>query len=139
MKNKYKILSFAFVVALVTLACGVDINLPENAIEVDEQVIDEINVPLLDESGIVEVTLNFGAGEMLISSGADGVLIEGTATYNIEEFRHQVTTSGNSITLDQGTFEYDITGLPNFNDVENIWDLRFGSTPNGSGYSCGRV
>jgi hypothetical protein len=41
----------------------------------------------------------------------------------------EVSTSGEEVTIQQDTFEYNITGLPNYGDVENIWDLYFSTDP----------
>ncbi|MGD8457780.1 MAG: toast rack family protein [Anaerolineales bacterium] len=128
--NRYKkIATMALTLALVTLACGINLQLPDDAIDIGPLVTDNINIPVPKPGETTEVKLNFGAGEMAIHLGSPGSLITGTATYNVESLSPEVTTSGNKITIDQETFDYEFTGLPNFGDLENIWDLYFSSDP----------
>ncbi len=127
MKNKYAILTAALLLVLVGLACGVTVNLPEDAIEIGPVVTDEIVVAAPDSGDTAKVRLRFGSGLMEISPGAEGALIRGTASYNVEDLKTSVQTSGNQVEIESGSFDYDLTGLPNFNDIENTWDLKFGA------------
>ena len=129
MKRSKSLLALALAVIFVSMACGITLNLPEDAIDIGPQVIENIDIPLPRPGETTEVTLNFGAGEMAIHLGATGSLITGTATYNVESMKPEVTTSGNKVTIGQEAFEYELTGLPNFSDIENIWDLYFSSDP----------
>jgi hypothetical protein len=129
MNRSKQLISVAIVLALATLACGITLTLPEDAIDIGPLVTDDINVPVPEPGDTSEVKLNFGAGEMSIHLGSSGNLITGTATYNVETLKPEVTTSGNKVTLSQEAFDYEFTGLPNFGDLENIWDLYFSSDP----------
>ncbi len=129
MNRSKALLAMALVVIFVSMACGITLTLPEDAIDIGPQVIDEINIPVPRQGETTEVTMNFGAGEMNIHLGPTGSLITGTAIYNVESMKPEVTTSGNKVTLEQEAFEYEFTGLPNFSDIENIWDLYFSSEP----------
>jgi hypothetical protein len=129
MKRSKLLLALALVVLFATLACGITLTLPEDAIDIGPRVTEDIHIPVPRPGETTEVTLKFGAGEMAIHLGAAGNLITGTATYNVESLKPEVTTSGNKITIGQEAFEYEFTGLPNFSDLENIWDLYFSSDP----------
>lgn len=129
MKQSKSLLVLALVVLFATLACGITLTLPEDAIDIGPRVTEDINIPVPRPGETTEVTLNFGAGEMAIHLGSTGSLITGTATYNVESLKPEVTTSGNKVTIGQEAFEYEFTGLPNFSDLENIWDLYFSSDP----------
>lgn len=115
--------------ALATLACRISVDLPINEIKTGPTQMQDINVPLLKETGAVaDVELAFGAGRLNISPGAVDQLITGTATYNVPEFEPQITIEGTRVRIaqDQSRFE----GIPNFGDnVRNTWDLEFSDAP----------
>ena len=120
-----KIISAIFVLALAPLAsmaCGFSVDLP-NQVKAGPEVTDEITVadPKSDET---RLSLSFGAGELKLSSGADG-LVQGSALYNVKEMKPEVIKNGANIEIKQGDFE----GIPPFNGMKNQWDLQLGSTP----------
>lgn len=129
MNPNYKIFIALSVLTLVSLACGLTVSLPDDAIDVGPVVTDQISISPPDPSETTDLTINFGAGELNLHPGFGSALLDGTASYNIEEFKPQVTTIGNDVELQQGTFEYEIIGLPNFGDLENKWDFQIGSFP----------
>lgn len=130
MNNKYKLLGFITVLVFVTLACGVDVSLPEDAIEIGELVTTEILVPQPAPGSVVDVNIKFGAGTLGLSGGGDaGFLATGTASYNVERLLPEVSLEGGDVKIQQGDMEYELTGLPNWNEVENDWLLSFNDTP----------
>ena len=115
------------VLALVTMACGLNINLPVRDIKTGPIQTDSINIPA-PAGGIVDVNLAFAAGELNLSPGAGEALIEGTATYNVDDFKPEITTTGSQVRIQTGDLE--IRGIPNFErNVRNEWDLRLGEAP----------
>jgi hypothetical protein len=129
MNRSKQFIFLAFTLALATLACGINLTLPEDAIDIGPLVTDNINISVPRPGDTTDVKLMFGAGEMSIHLGSPGSLITGTASYNVENLKPEVTTSGNEVTIKQETFDYQFTGLPNFGDLENVWDLYFSSDP----------
>lgn len=118
------------VLVLVTLACGVSIDVPiKTDIKTGPTVTDDIMVPSPSGKDTTSfVTLGFGAGEMYLSPGADGALIQGTADYNINDLKPDINISGDTVRIENGSLE--INGIPNFKEqVKNIWDLKFGDSP----------
>ena len=114
------------VLALVTMACGININLPIRDIKTGPTQTDPINIPA-PGSGVANVTLNFGAGELRLAPGAEDALVTGTATYNVADLKPEIITDDNNIRIETGDLE--IRGIPNFQrDVRNEWDLQFGET-----------
>ncbi|NJC97280.1 MAG: hypothetical protein FIB03_13255 [Anaerolineae bacterium] len=120
-----KIISAILVLALVplaSLACGFTINLPERAQpgpDVEESIT--VTAPVSDET---RLTLSFGAGRLVLSPGAQD-LVNGTATYNVEDLKPEIIKNGDSIEIKQG----DFTNLPAFNGMKNEWDLQLGDAP----------
>lgn len=129
MNNRNRLLAAALVLALVTMACGVNINLPVTQVKTGPTVTDDIQIAVPQGStSAVDFTLEFGAGEMKLAPGAEGSLAAGTATYNVPDFKPEVETGENSVKLSQG--DLNINGIPNFRgDTKNEWDLQLADTP----------
>ena len=65
---------------------------------------------------------------MYIRPGADVNLIEGSATYNVDDLKPEITIEENRVEITTGDLE--IKGIPNFDErLENIWDLKFNTDP----------
>jgi hypothetical protein len=126
--NNIKILVVIAVVALTTLACTFTIDNQIQGVSVGPLETTEIEVPQPDADQISEVILEFGAGELNLSPGADDALISGRATYNVSEFEPRVTVDGNRIKISQQVD--DVNLIPILDDqLENRWDLQFGTSP----------
>jgi len=119
-----KIVSAILVLALTPLAsmaCGFSVDLP-NQVKAGPDVTDEITVPD-PKSDETRLSLSFGAGTLTLSPGAKG-LVEGTALYNVREFKPEIVKDGGNIEIKQGNFE----GIPPFDEIKNDWDLQLGKT-----------
>jgi len=119
-----KIISAFLMLALASLACGFNIDLPK-APTPGPEVTDEISVQVPDVDD-VSLRLSFGAGDMTLSPGAKN-LVEGTATYNYSEFEPVVKVDEGDVRVQVGDNEFK--GLPAFKDLKNEWDLKLGNTP----------
>lgn len=127
--NRKMIFLAIVTLAIVSLACSININLPSTDVKTGPTVTDNINVPLLaDPKAVADVTLAFGAGNLTLQPGAEGALVNGTATYNVADFKPTVTIDSDNIRIDQGNL--DLKGIPRFNqDVINDWKLSLGNNP----------
>ena len=119
---KAKLISAFLALALASMACGFNIDLPKMPTPGPE-VTDEITVPT-PETDDVSLSLSFGAGEMILAPGA-GQLVEGTATYNYVAFKPDVSIDGGNVQIQMG----DVKTFPAFNNLKNVWDLKLGDTP----------
>lgn len=117
-----KLLPVLFVLVLATMACGFSVNVPSVPTPGPE-VTDKITVA---DPGSSETRLkiSFGAGELTLSPGAKDALVDGTATYNIPNFKPEVITNGSDIEIKQG----ELKSL-NVSDFKNTWDLKLGESP----------
>jgi hypothetical protein len=121
------VLSGIAVLALIAMSCGINIDLPVDRIITGETVTEDINIPA-PAAGEVELELSFGAGEFDLRGGGGSALVSGTATYNVEDFKPEVDTRSDRVTMRTGDLE--ITGIPNLeDDVINHWDLQLGDLP----------
>lgn len=116
--------SFAFLttLALATMACGFSVNLP-SAPTPGPDITEQITVAAPD-SEETRLHISFGAGELRLSPGAEAALVTGTVTYNLPNFKPEVTEAGGTIELKQG----DIKSL-NVGDFRNEWNLNLGLSP----------
>ncbi len=115
-------LALTFALALASMACGFNINLPKISTPGPE-VTDEITVPT-PETEDVSLRLSFGAGDMTLAPGASQ-LVEGTATYNYAAFKPDVNIDGGNVQIQMG----EIKSIPSFDDLKNEWDFMLGETP----------
>ena len=124
------ILVIILVLALVTMACSINVTLPKitiNNLKTGETQTENIDVPLPDSSS-ASVKFNFGAGKLNLAPGAENALVNGTAIYNVAELKPQITTNGSNVVLQTGKME--INGIPNFSgNLKNEWDLKLGDFP----------
>lgn len=120
----YRLTIFIAILALATLACGFDVNLPQ-APEPGAEVTDQIRVDYPDAEE-VNLQLSFGAGDLTLAPGADK-LVDGTATYNYEEFKPEIVEDGGNVEVKMGNVEFP--NLPSLDNLKNEWDLKLGNQP----------
>ena len=118
-----KLIFALLALAVASLACGFQTNLP--AVKTPgPDVVDQISVPVAD--GDTNLTLAFGAGKLSLAPGATK-LVEGSATYNIPDFKPEIKNDGANISISQGN--YQMTGFPALSDIKNEWNLKLGASP----------
>jgi len=122
-KKRIPILLAILVLSLASLACGVQTNFP-SAKTPGPIVTDEISVNVPD--GDANLALTFGAGKLLLAPGAEK-LVQGSAKYNIADFKPEIKTTGGDVSITQGN--YQMNGFPVLSNIENTWDLKLGSAP----------
>lgn len=117
-----KIISAILVLALASLACGITVDLPDQA-RVGPEIKDTITVanPKSEEA---QLDLSFGAGDLTISTGAKN-LVDGTVLYNVRDLKPEIINDEGEVEIKQGDFD----GLPPFEGMKNEWDLQLGKTP----------
>jgi hypothetical protein len=122
---KAKFIYAFLVLALASMACGINIDLPK-APTPGPLVTDRIAVPV-PKSGETRLKLSFGAGDLTLSPGAEKNLVEGTATYNYGQFKPVIKTDGGDVTIQMGDFEFK--AIPAFEEFRNEWDFKLGVEP----------
>ncbi len=124
-----KMISLAIVaLALVSLACSININLGTQN-KTGPTVTEDISVPFLtDPQAIADVTMQFGAGKLNLQPGAQDKLVSGTVKYNVADLKPTVTIDSNNINIEQGNVK--LNGIPYINqNVVNEWNLSLGNRP----------
>lgn len=120
-----KLIPIMLALMLALSACNLHIRAPLTQ-RTGPLTTDEIRIPIPDAGGTVSLKLSFGAGKIYLASGASD-LVNGTATYNVSDLKPTVTTTDNTVHLEQGNFH--LTGIPDFSNIKNEWNLKLGSAP----------
>lgn len=120
-----KTIPILLVLTLALSACSFHISLPI-AQETGPTQTDEISLPVPADVNVVNLSLSFGAGTLNLHPGTD-MLVAGTATYNIEDFKPEITVNGGTVSIEQGNWQ--LTGIPDVSNIKNEWDLSLGTTP----------
>lgn len=114
--------------ALATMACGFTFSIPVSNVNTGPTVTEDISIALPEGDGVVDLSLGFGAGELRVFPGGEEALVQGTATYNVPDFKPEITVSGNDVRIENGSLE--IEGIPNFGEqFDNKWDLELAPVP----------
>lgn len=122
MLRKHFVLA-VLVLALVTMACGVSIDLPDSQLKTGPTVEETILLPKLDTKKDVDLDLMFGVGKLKLNPGAGSDLVNGSISYNVADFKPTVKSDDNTASIEQGNL--NLNGLPNFqDDIKNDWDLK---------------
>jgi hypothetical protein len=129
--NRRMILLAITAIALATLACSININLPSTQVKTGPTETQNISVPFLsDKQAVANVTLQYGAGTLTLqpATGTPTELISGIAKFNVADLKPVVTTNNSDITIEQGDLK--ITGIPTINSkVVNDWNLSLANAP----------
>lgn len=107
---------------LVSLACGVTVNLPVDNVTTGPLQKDKIKVDMPDAES-ANLMLNFGAGKLSIEPGAGDALVSGDATYNVPDFKPKIQVNKENVRIETGNLE--VSGIPKFGgDIKNEWNLQ---------------
>ncbi|HEX9795637.1 MAG TPA: toast rack family protein [Anaerolineales bacterium] len=99
--------------AVSSLACSSTIDAPSaRRVDPGPLVMEDIRIER-PAAAAAELQLEFAAGELTIRPGATDYLVEGTASYNIDQLAPQIEQDGDRVTLSSG-------------DVQSLDDLEFG-------------
>jgi len=119
------------VLAMAALACSFNIDLPSirgGTVDTGPTQTEPIQIPAQDSSPAM-LKLQFGAGELMLSPGASTGLVEGTATYNVEQLKPTITQTASGVTLSSGPMNTDSIPFNIGSDMKNTWDLKLGDQP----------
>jgi len=121
-----KLVLILLVLGLATLACGPNFNLDVPRLRTGPTETITIDEPNPDSDQATEVELDLGAGNLILSGGADG-LVTGTIETNVAEWEPKVERTADRLTIQQGNNNSNF-GFPE-DDIVNKWDLQLGDAP----------
>jgi hypothetical protein len=127
--SRKSFLAIFIVLAVVTMSCSFTFNLPVRQVQTGPTRTEDINIPVPD-SGDVNLTLSFAAGEFNLTPGGSDALVSGTAIYNVDELKPYISGSGGNLSLQTGQNDVKFNGIPSFGDnFKNQWNLTLGTAP----------
>jgi hypothetical protein len=115
-----RILFLVSILALATLACGVDVNIPRETAGATQT----LEISEAAPSGAARLDINMGAGTLELGTGSSK-LVEGTIRYNLQNWKPTINRNGSNVEIQQ---KGDFKGLPPSNII-NEWSLKLGNTP----------
>jgi hypothetical protein len=128
MNHKQRLILVAIMV--ITLSgCGIQVDLPfKTEQKTGPTVTEPIQIPIPDAPTPLDVNLSFGAGKMTLLPNPGGDLISGTATFNVADFKPQLTIDEFGVTLKQGNLK--LNAVPTIDEtIKNEWSLAIKDHP----------
>jgi hypothetical protein len=111
-----RMFSFVLILVFILSACGTGWT------RIDPKT-DTISIDYPGDSP-TSLKLEVGVGNLKVDSGGQA-LVQGTITYNIQEWAPQTVVDGGSVTLRQGTTN-GLGNLSGLNNPQNDWNLSLG-------------
>jgi len=129
MKVSIRSILMLILVAIPLSGCGINIELPfKTEQKTGPSVTDYIQVPIPDAPTPLDVNLSFGAGKMTLLPNPGEDLLYGIATYNVSDFKPEVTVDENGVTLKQGSLK--LNAIPTINEtIKNDWSIAIKNHP----------
>ncbi len=116
---KRPLIAVLIIMMLATLACSININIPE--LKTGPTQTFNINEPVPSSSAAARLNIEMGAGTLSLAPGTDG-LVTGTIKYNVPIWQPKVDhPSSNEVTISQGSTQ-NFQGVPSSN-ITNDWQL----------------
>ncbi|NQS91576.1 MAG: hypothetical protein HQ574_04140 [Chloroflexi bacterium] len=140
MKTTPRTMILLILLALPLSACGINIELPfKTEQKTGPSVTEPIQVLIPDAPTPLDVNLSFGAGKMTLLPNPGEDLLSGTATYNVTDFKPEITLDENGVTVKQGSLKFN--AVPTIDErIKNEWSIAIKNHPielkiNAGGYS----
>ena len=129
MKFRYWYLILLILLIIPLSGCGINIEFPFNTEQKPgPSVTDFIQVPIPDAPTPLDVNLSFGVGKLTLLPNPGGDLLSGTVTYNVPDFKPEVTVDENGVSLKQGNLK--LNAIPTINDkIKNEWGIAIKNHP----------
>ena len=102
-------------------------------IETGQVYTSTIFAPVPEDFAVVSLDINPDIGKLRLTSGNTNALVEGVATFNVDQLQPDVTVTGRNVRIDHDTSK----GTPLLlsalsfvrSDIDNVWDLEMGNVP----------
>lgn len=129
MKVSIRSILVFIIVAIPLSGCGINVELPfKTEQKTGPSVTDQIQVAIPDAPTPLDINLSFGAGKMTLLPNPGEDLLSGTATYNVADFKPEVTIDENGVTLKQGNLK--LNAVPTINEtIKNDWSIAIKNHP----------
>ncbi len=129
MKQTTKVVILFLLLAITLSGCGINVELPfKTETKTGPTVTESIQVPVPDLNSPLDVNLSFGAGKMTLLPNPGPDLLSGTVTYNVADFKPEITVDDTGVTLKQGNLK--INAIPTITgSIKNEWNVAITNHP----------
>jgi len=129
MKQTTKVVILFLLLAITLSGCGINVELPfKTETKTGPTVTESIQVPVPDLNSPLDVNLSFGAGKMTLLPNPGPDLLSGTVTYNVADFKPEITVDDTGVTLKQGNLK--INSIPTITgSIKNEWNVAITNHP----------
>lgn len=129
MKKSMPVVIFFTILVISLSGCGVNIELPfKTELKTGPIVTEQLLVAVPDSPPPLDLNISFGAGKMTLLPNPGGDLISGTVSYNVTDFKPEVISDENGITIKQGNLK--LNAVPTINEtIKNEWNLAIKNHP----------
>ena len=124
-----RVLLFTMLLAFTMSGCGIGIELPfKTEQKTGPTVTDIIQVPIPDAPTPLDVNISFGAGKMTLLPNPGSDLLSGTAMYNVNDFKPEITVDENGVIFKQGNLK--LNAVPTLDEtIKNEWSIAIANHP----------
>jgi hypothetical protein len=128
MKQIHRII-YTVVLVLMLSGCSIPIELPfKTEQKTGPTVTEPIQVQIPDAPTPLDVTLSFGAGKMTLLPNPGPDLLSGTASFNVADFKPEVTLDEYGLTVKQGNLK--LNAVPTIDEtIKNEWSIAIKNHP----------
>jgi hypothetical protein len=129
MKRYTKGMVILLLLAITLSGCGIQVELPfKTEQKTGPMVTDTIQVPIPDLPTPLDLNLAFGAGKMTLLPNPGADLLSGTASYNVNDFKPEITVDDSGVTLKQGNLK--LNAVPTIDEtIKNEWSIAIADHP----------
>jgi hypothetical protein len=129
MKQTTKVVILFLLLAITLSGCGINVELPfKTETKTGPTVTESIQVPVPELNSPLDVNLSFGAGKMTLLPNPGPDLLSGTVTYNVADFKPEITVDDTGVTLKQGNLK--INSIPTITgSIKNEWNVAITNHP----------
>ena len=129
MKKTSTLVILSILLSIILSGCGINIELPfKTEQKTGPTVTDQVYVQVPDSPPPLDLNLSFGAGKLTLLPNPGEGLIAGTASYNVADFKPEITVDESGVLVKQGNLK--LNAVPTIDEtIKNEWNLAIKNHP----------
>jgi hypothetical protein len=129
MKKTLTLIIVSILLSILLSGCGINIELPfKTEQKTGPTVTEQVLVPVPDSPPPLDLNLSFGAGKMTLLPNPGDDLISGLVSYNVADFKPEITIDDTGVTVKQGNLK--LNAIPIIDEtIKNEWNLAIKNHP----------
>ena len=129
MNKTLTLIIISILLSILLSGCGLNIELPfKTEQKTGPTVTEQVLVPVPNSPPPLDLNLSFGAGKITLIPNPGEDLISGIASYNVADFKPEITVDENGVSIKQGNLK--LNAIPTINEtIKNEWNLAIKNHP----------